>query len=234
MKRTIILILIATLMLSLSLPAWAEDAPTVTVTGNATVSLMADTATIWIGASTRKDSVAQAQSENDSIMTAVLAALLKAGIPQEDIATSMYDINVIQPDPYGSWAKDNPQYEVSNVLFVTIRDLNVLSAAIDAASTAGANNIYGLSFASSKNQEAYDRALERAVEDAARKAHVLAKATGKELGDVVSIGNEQLYGGAYGIMNSMDMMSRKESGAVIVSGDVSVSANITITYKLKW
>ncbi len=56
-----------------------------TVTGNATVSLMADTATIWMGASTRKDSVAQAQSENDSIMTAVLAALLKG----HDLATAV-------------------------------------------------------------------------------------------------------------------------------------------------
>lgn len=233
MKKLSLIVAIV-LALSLSLTALAaDDAATVTVTGSATVSLSADTATIQIGASTRQPTVAQAQSENDAIVTAVLEALANAGIAKQDIATSMYNVNVLQPDPYMQPATTEVQYEVSNMLYVTIKDLTKLSAAIEAASVAGANNIYGLFFASSKNQEAYDRALTRAVEDAARKADVLAKAVGKELGSVVSIGDEQIYNGMFGVMNSMEMMA-KDAGAVIVTGDVSVSANVKVTYNLKW
>lgn len=228
------LLLVFALMLSLSLPAAAADAqPTVTVNGDATVSLMADTATIQIGANTRRPTVAQAQNENDAIVSAILKALTEAGIPKEDITTSMYNVNVIQPDPYMQPSTGEVQYEVSNMLYVTIKDLTLLNAAIEAASEAGANNIYGLFFTSSKSQEAYDRALTRAVEDAARKAAVLAKSVGKELGDLVGMGDERVFGGSYGYMNSMEMMAKEDGSAVIVTGDVSVSASITITYNLK-
>lgn len=233
MKR-IAWILALSLVLSLSLPALAaQDAALVTANGSATVSLMADTATIQIGASTRKPSVREAQEINDGIMNAVLEALINAGIPKEDIATSMYNVSASQYDPYGTPEERRLQYEVSNILYVTIRDMTKLSAAIEAATAAGANSIYGLSFSSSKNQEAYDRALTRAVEDAARKAAVLAKALGRELGDLVSIGNEQTFAGGYGVSNSMEMLDKQDVRAMIVSGDASVSANITATYKLK-
>lgn len=236
--KALSIILAFALVVSLSLTAAAAEqtpsAPaTVTANGSATVSLMADTATIQIGASTRKPSVIAAQSENDTIVNAILEALVAAGIPKEDTATSYYNVNVIQPDPYAQPQVTEVQYEVSNMLYVAIKDLTKLSAVIEAASNAGANSIYGLTFASSKNQEAYDKALTRAVEDAARKAAVLAKAVGRELGDVVSVGDERVFNGAYGYMNNMDMMAKAGAATAIVSGDVSVSANITVTYNLK-
>lgn len=119
------------------------------------------------------------------------------------------------------------------MLYVTIKDLDKLVQAIDSALAAGANSIYGLVFSSSKSTEAYHTALQRAVEDAQAKAKVLADAVGKELGDVITVTNEALYGGSFGARNAMDMMAGSEKGAAIITGDVSVTASVIVEYELK-
>jgi uncharacterized protein YggE len=168
-------------------------------------------------------------------MQKVIAALEREGIAKEDIVTSYYDVSMRMDQVFGDSTADQAgnMYEVSNMLYVTIKDLDKLVQAIDSALAAGANSIYGLVFSSSKSTEAYHTALQRAVEDAQAKAKVLADAVGKELGDVITVTNEALYGGSFGARNAMDMIAGSEKGAAIVTGDVSVTASVIIEYALK-
>lgn len=234
--KKIVSIVLALLLLAPILPGFAQDANRVIkVTGTATVSLMADTATIQIGTNTKADTVSKAQSENNTIMQKVIAALEREGIAKEDIVTSYYDVSMRMDQVFGDSTADQAgnMYEVSNMLYVTIKDLDKLVQAIDSALAAGANSIYGLVFSSSKSTEAYHTALQRAVEDAQAKAKVLADAVGKELGDVITVTNEALYGGSFGARNAMDMMAGSEKGAAIITGDVSVTASVIVEYELK-
>lgn len=234
--KKIVSIALALLLLAPILPGFAQDANRVIkVTGTATVSLMADTATIQIGTNTKADTVSKAQSENNTIMQKVIAALEREGIAKEDIVTSYYDVSMRMDQVFGDSTADQAgnMYEVSNMLYVTIKDLDKLVQAIDSALAAGANSIYGLVFSSSKSTEAYHTALQRAVEDAQAKAKVLADAVGKELGDVITVTNEALYGGSFGARNAMDMMAGSEKGAAIITGDVSVTASVIVEYELK-
>ena len=234
--KKIVSIALALLLLAPILPVFAHDANRVIkVTGTATVSLMADTATIQIGTNTKADTVSKAQSENNTIMQKVIAALEREGIAKEDIVTSYYDVSMRMDQVFGDSTADQAgnMYEVSNMLYVTIKDLDKLVQAIDSALAAGANSIYGLVFSSSKSTEAYHTALQRAVEDAQAKAKVLADAVGKELGDVITVTNEALYGGSFGARNAMDMIAGSEKGAAIITGDVSVTASVIVEYELK-
>jgi uncharacterized protein YggE len=234
--KKIVSIALALLLLAPILPGFAQDANRVIkVTGTATVSLMADTATIQIGTNTKADTVSKAQSENNTIMQKVIAALEREGIAKEDIVTSYYDVSMRMDQVFGDSTADQAgnMYEVSNMLYVTIKDLDKLVQAIDSALAAGANSIYGLVFSSSKSTEAYHTALQRAVEDAQAKAKVLADAVGKELGDVITVTNEALYGGSFGARNAMDMIAGSEKGAAIITGDVSVTASVIVEYELK-
>lgn len=234
--KKIVSIALALLLLAPILPGFAQDANRVIkVTGTATVSLMADTATIQIGTNTKADTVSKAQSENNTIMQKVIAALEREGIAKEDIVTSYYDVSMRMDQVFGDSTADQAgnMYEVSNMLYITIKDLDKLVQAIDSALAAGANSIYGLVFSSSKSTEAYHTALQRAVEDAQAKAKVLADAVGKELGDVITVTNEALYGGSFGARNAMDMIAGSEKGAAIITGDVSVTASVIVEYELK-
>lgn len=233
MKRIFSLILGAALLCTLSFGVLAEGNQ-ITVSGTATVSLAADTCTIQLGTSTRALTVAEAQQQDDQTITAVIKALRDMGIDEKDIVTSQYNVMAEIPyQDYGTIRPAAPVYSVTNMLFVTIRDLANASQAIDLATKAGANQIYGLTFSSSKEAEAYTKALKRAVEDAMNKAKVLAEASGKTLGTLQSISANDYAGDPYGIRNSMEMMDAGAKSSTIVSGDVIVSANVTLIYSFE-
>ena len=82
-RRILPLVLIIALLFSLCIPAVAEDDRTITVSGSATISLLADTATIEIGVETTSQDVAEAQQQNTYEMNRVIEALKKAG--REDL-----------------------------------------------------------------------------------------------------------------------------------------------------
>lgn len=236
MKKLILSLLTLSLVLSLALPGVAEgeDAKLV-VTGTATVSLQADSATIEIGAQTRGRTVGEAHKENARIMEDVIREMEKFGVSKEDIRTSQFYVYFEQNSNVYSAAENliGGSYTVTNMVFITLRDITRVSEAIDAAATVGANNIYNLTFQSSRSTEGYHQALRRSVEDAREKALVLAEASGKTLGDIILVESNEAYGAPYGIQNRADFLSEAAVNTPILSGDVSISAYVTLTFALK-
>lgn len=234
MKKLVCLLLALMLFLTVSAPAMADkEDRVIRVSGNATVSLSADTASIQIGVTTRKESVQEAQEENALLMNAVIEAILKIGVEEKDISTSQFDVFSTYeyvPDANGREI-EKKFFQVSNMLHVTIRELDKVGAVLDTAVEAGANTTYGITFSSSKENEAYQKALTRAVEDAANKAQILADAAGKKLGDLFFMDASQ-QNSYYGISNTFNA---KADGAdtAIVSGDVFVSATVVMEYSFK-
>ena len=230
MKKALIMLLCLLAALCLAVPALGEGVSrTVSVSGSSNISLAADTATLRIGVSTVRDTVAEAQSGNNEIMQRVIAAILGQNVAQEDVVTS--DFSVYTERDYSD-ASVPVRYHVDNTLYVTVRALDTVGDIIDAATAAGANQMYGLTFSSSGETAAYEKALRRAYEDAAAKAALLAEAAGQTLGEVVSINASNSYGGDYGIANTYALDARSAKTA-IVSGDVTVSASVTVVFAIK-
>lgn len=236
MKKLMTLALVLTLSLTFLIPALADDdAGRLVVSGTATVTLKSDMATIELGAQTRASTVSEAYQENSKVMDALLAKVEELGVAREDIRTSQFNV-YFEPnyDVLNSGAggvKGN--FNVTNMVVITIRDITKVSAILDAASAAGANNIYGLVFSSSKNAEAYQQAMKKAVEDATAKAKVLAEAAGRSLGSILRIEDTPNYGVPVGLENRMNFTDAKASSAPILAGDASVMANVTLHFELK-
>lgn len=239
MKKIISSLIALALLMALSIPALAES-PAVKehdliITGTATVALQADMATIELGAQTRGRTVAEAHKENAGIMEQVIAEMEKLGVKKEDIRTSQYYVYFEQDSSVVNAAERliSGSYSVTNMLFITIRDITRVSDAIDAAAAVGANNVYNLTFQSSKSAEAYHQALKRSVDDARAKAEVLALATGQTLGDIIRVESVESYGMPYGIVNRENFAGEADWKTPILSGDVSVTANVTLTFELR-
>ena len=236
MKKVIALCL-AALLLACSIPALAEENPRlIRVSGNAVVSLAADTATLQIGVNTRKPTVQEAQKENAALMNAVLDALHAIGIEDQDIMTSQFNVSSQYDYSTSSFGQEVRKlfYEVQNNVSVTVHDLSLIGQVLDAAMEAGANTSYGISFSSTKQNEAYQKALTRAVEDAMQKANVLATAAQVSLGNLVSINanQNQNYAAGYGLSNSYIYEAKSmDRGTVITSGDITVSAEVVLEYE---
>ena len=222
-------LLALSLMLMLALPGLAEnDNRLLTVSGSANVSIDADFATIEIGVTTRGGTAMDTQTENERIMQEVITAITALEIKREDIRTSMFNI-------YADHNVETKEvtYVVSNTLAVTIKDIDKVSQVIDAAARKGANNVYSLSFQASKNPEAIKQAITLAVKDARDKAAMLAEAAGISLGDIIRIDLPQNYGGLYMAKENMAMAMGGDSASAIVSGKVTVSADVTIVFGIK-
>lgn len=235
MKKFVLLALSLVLALTLAAPALAEEnGATIRVSGNATVTLAADTAMLQLGVNTRAETVREAQQENAERMNAVLEALRQLGLDDKDVITSQFNVYMNYDFSYDAQGRENrtPYYQVENMLSVKVRDLTQVGAVLDAAMAAGANTSYGINFSSTEENEAYQKALTRAVEDAANKAQVLAAAAGKTVGELKLIDASQ--GGAfYGISNVYEAKAEdRASGTSIISGDVSVSASVVLEYAI--
>ena len=240
MKKFLAVFAAVLLMVSLALPALAENDRVIQVSGSGVVSLVADTATLQIGVNTRKESVKEAQKENANLMAAVMEAIKKAGIEEKDIMTSQF--NVFSSYEYSTsvLGKETrtPYYEVQNTVTVIIHDLSMVGAVLDAVMEAGANTTYGISFSSTQANEAYQKALTRAVEDAMIKAKVLSAAAGVELGELIRIdatkNSNGYYRETYGITNSYSYAEKMaDAGTSITGGDLTVTANVVLEYAIR-
>ena len=238
MKKIIVVCMVC-LMIILSVPALAEESPRIIrVSGNATVALAADTATLQIGVNTKKLTVQEAQKENAALMNAVLDALHSIGIEDQDIMTSQFNVSSMFDYSVSSLGQEirTQYYEVQNNVSVTVHDLSLIGQVLDAAMEAGANTSYGITFSSTKQNEAYQKALTRAVEDAMQKAGVLAAAAKVQLGNLVSMNatQNQYAMGGYGISNAYVYEAKSmDRGTVITSGDITVSADVTLEYEFQ-
>ena len=206
------------------------DGATITVTGSATVTLQADYARISVGVSTKAATVEEATKENSSTIFAVIAGLMESNIAKEDIATSSY--SVYANYDYSTGESVLSGYTVTNQLTVLIRDMDHIGAILDRAAAAGANNIYNIEFLSTQSSGAQDEATAYAVQDAVRKAQLLADAAGLTLGGIVSI--QESTSTVYVTARSYE--SKLAADALtntILPNDTSVSASVTIVFELK-
>lgn len=230
MKKLLALLLAVLLCLPAFALAETADGATITVTGAASVSLKADYARISVGVSTKAPTVEEATSKNSLTIHSVIAALRQVGVAEEDIVTSSY--SVYAEYDYSSGEQKQVGFNVTNQLAVIIRDMEHIGATLDKATAAGANNIYNIEFLSTQSAAAQDEVASYAVQDAMRKAQLLADAAGLELGGIVSI--TETTSGFYGTARTYD--SKLAAGAVsnsILPDDTSVTASVTMVFEVR-
>ena len=124
------------------LPVQAADR-LVTVSGEATVSVAPDMAVIRIGVTSSAKTAREASDANAKQMTAVLAAIKDAGIADRDVQTSRLSLQP-QYDPKQTGAARLVGFQVNNQVTIKIRDIGTLSAVLDRAIAAGANEMSGI------------------------------------------------------------------------------------------
>lgn len=225
--KKLFIVLLAALLLILPALALADDAE-LTVIGTATVVLQPDRATFTVGVETRADTVKAAVDGNNATLNAVIAALKDVGIAAEDMSTANYYVSTEYD--YSVSPATLTGYNVSNTLNVTVRDIEQVGAVIDAATAAGANQVYGVNFYSSKTDDSLDHALTLAIQEGMRKAQLAAIAAGRSLGALKAL--EENTGAPSYFANAVyDTAASGETA--ILPENLTVSASVTMTYELK-
>lgn len=217
---------------AMTMPAQAETIPArITITGEGRVSAQPDIAMVSLGVATRAPTAAEALRTNSDALGRVLAKLQDAGIADRDLQTSGLSLG---PQMDYSRSGEPPRivgYEAGNMLAVRVRDLTALGGILDAVVTDGANTLNGLSFDLADPGPARDAARVQAVEDARRKAALVATAAGVGLGRIIEITEQDNWSPPRPMMRD-GMVAAAMEAVPIAQGEVSYSVAVTITWEL--
>ena len=232
MKRIIAIALMMIMLLGCG--ALAEG--TLNVTGSGTVYVAADRVSASLGISISGEDLAELQNQANERMSAICQALLDAGLEGSNISTNYLYISPRYD--YSGEMETITGYSISNSLTILTDDIDSIGSYIDAAFAAGANTFDSINFTTKDDSEAQRKALELAVADAQGKAEVIAAASGRSLGDILTIsqGEEDDY--SYYNSTAGSGMLYKEAAAMdgaattVRAAQIKVSAQVQISYAL--
>ncbi len=158
----------------------------VQVSGTSMVQAQPDTAILSISVVTQNQDALEAQQQNAGLSESVIRAVKAAAGAGAEIKTSGYVLT-----PQRVYKENQPPtisgYEVRNSITVTMGELQKVGAVIDAAATAGANNVDSVSFTLRKDETARNQALSEATREAISKANVIARVLGGKVVRIVAV-----------------------------------------------
>ncbi|MBQ7705507.1 MAG: SIMPL domain-containing protein [Selenomonadaceae bacterium] len=227
------LILAMILIFGFSSTAAAEERiPTISVSGEGTIEVAPDRATISVGVVTRDKNASKVQADNSRIANEIIKSVSALGIDKKNIRTGNYSF-------YPYYRQDNNRriadgYEANNTVTVIVDDLNLVGKVIDAALSHGANQIDSLEFGIKNKSNLQNEAIRLAVRDARAKAEVVAAELGKNIIGVRSVSVNSGYISAPRANKMfMEEMAMDGAGATpIESGTLTCSASVHVEFEM--
>ncbi len=191
-----------------------------------------DMATINLGVQTEAPTAQAAVQANAQRMTALLAALRRAGIAERDIQTSNVSVN-----PQQQYRENQPPittgYQANNTVTAKIRTIDNVGRVIDASVGAGGNTVNGVYFSYQNPDAQLDAARRNAIAEARRRAGIYAQALNMQVARIVAVQE----GGGYSPPVPMPIM-RMEAQAnaaptPVEPGQIETTANVSVTFELR-
>lgn len=242
--KKIIATVLASMMLAMPVMSMAESAvitPTAEITeqasvisvqGSASITVEPDQAELSFGAEFIEEDAQTAQGKVNDAINAAVEALKKLGIDEKAIQTD--SISIYRQYDYSGDTPVVTGFSASTQLRVSLSDISLAGAAVDAGINAGLNNVNDITFSSSKQAEYYDQVLAEAVKSARHKAEIMAAAEGGTISRLISA-KEGYSGSMYSRTNSVQYSVAEDAdyGSTNISaGEIEITANINATYEM--
>lgn len=199
----------------------------IVVMGNAQLEATPDEATVRMGVVRQASNAQMAQEQASSAARDILAAIGRLGVPPQKIQTSRLTLT---PNYRGEPPRI-ASYSASNIIAIELEGLDRVGPVIDAAFTAGANQLEGVRFQLKNDTAVRERALQDAVKEARRKAEVIAEALGVRLAGVLEVSE-----GGVSILERGAPQGfagvRAAADTPVSPGQLDVNANVTVKYRI--
>jgi uncharacterized protein YggE len=213
----------------------ATTTNTVSFTGEGKVLAKPDIAVIDLSVVTQSATSKDAQNQN-SIKTQKITSFLKAQkIADKDIKTAAYNIYPQYKYPRNG-SPEIDGYQVNETIEVKIRNLDQVSAIVDGAVTAGANQVNGPTFQIENPEKLKAQARAQAIADAKSKANSLQSQLDIHLGKIINFYENT---GGYPIMYEKATALGLGGGMggaptpSLPSGENEITVDVTLTYQIK-
>lgn len=204
----------------------------ITVTGEARSQQSNEVAQYSAGVNAVNDTKETAVKEVNEAVAAIIESVKGFGIEEKDIKTSNMNIYQNQETYYdgGTQKYRLGQWNVSNTIEITLRDVTRAAELADLLSSSGANNVWGPNFSLEDSSDADGELMQEAMANAKEKAEVLAAASGAKLGKVVQV----IEGGSGGQVSPLMFRDGMGGGGSPVEpGTTTVYKSVTVSFELK-
>lgn len=195
--------------------------------GEGKVVVIPDQATLNLGIQEEGFNLKQVQEAVNAKITKVSKSLKDLGISERDIKTTGYNYS---PD-----YQNKGKFTAYASIQVVIKNLDVVSSAMDLVGTLGLNNVSGPSFGLSDSllEKTTKEARTEAIDKAKKKAEELASLAGMRLGRIVNVvegnvGRPIMYAQS-ALM--MDKAAAPNTPTPIEPGTNEVQVNVTLSYE---
>ena len=211
----------------------AVQSNTITVTGKGEIMVAPDVAYVHLGVQTRASTAREAQSKNAETFAAIEKVLFEQyKLNKNDVKTTLFQV-----DPEYSYDEKQGErkilgYNATHMIQVTYRDLDQLGTFIDHLSAAGANRVDYVQFGTEKMETYELQAIEKAMANAKIKAETIAKASGKQLKEVLAVAEggtgvpPVLFRGSV----ALDQAAANKVSTSISPGEIKISTQVTVQY----
>jgi uncharacterized protein YggE len=209
----------------------SETPATLSASGTGSASTDPDVVDIQLGVDTVDPDVAEAVDQNTLKMNEIMAVFTEMGVAEEDIQTTNYNLWVEEVYDMNGQPTSEKRFHVSNTVNVRLRDLTKISTLIEDAISAGATNVFGITFGVADTTELEQAALDNAIDNAEGKAASMASKMGAQLGPVVNV----IEGGFYTppVPMAAEGIGMGGAGEVPISrGQFSMTAQVQVIYEL--
>jgi uncharacterized protein len=208
--------------------------PYVRGTGESVIDTKPDRATIHIGVVTQAATADATASQNAKQTTAVLERIKKEIGGKGELRTTGYSVhpNYSYPNPPNNTPPRIVGYNASNTVQVKLDDIALVGRVIDAATSAGANNINGINFEVKDEQAVRRQALGQAARNARASAEALASALGLKVVRVLSADTGEPVMVQPMHRMAMARMAEARAPTPVEPGSIQVRATVVVTLEV--
>lgn len=205
---------------------------TITVTGEAEMSVQPDNAEIRIGVVTEGMEVRKLKADNDRRVRAIFDALERIGIAKKDIATTNLQISPVYE--YVSGRRNLVKYQMQNTVTITLTKLDNVESVINEAVASGSNTLDQLTFLRSNSEQLRDSLQIEAARNARTRADALAGALGAKVVRPISISSSaRNYGSDFIVRGARSMSADAVQSTPISGGTLDLSASVNVIFEIE-
>lgn len=206
-------------------------ADSISVSGYGEAAGKPDVALIQLGVNVVSDQIGDAIEESNQTMERITQALLGAGIAEEDLQTTNFNVwPEDRYDPMTGQPTGERVFHVDSTLQVKVRDIDKAPSVIESALEEGANNIYGLTYDIDDKSTLEAEARSKALQDAEVRADQLATEIGVSLGDPILVSEGYSGGVIYPVV--YERAAGIGGGPPISPGQLTVGVQVNVTYAI--
>ena len=236
------LLLGAALPAAMALPASAASAaqvqvpsqgPVISLSVTEEVRSSPDAASFGTGVTTTAPTASAALRQNSQQMQALIKRIKALGVEDKDIQTSGISLNA-QYDYPRDGERQFTGYQVSNMVTVTVRKIDLLGDMLDKIVAGGADNLNGPRFFIADDMAVKAEARARTIRSAQAQALAYAKAAGYSDIRLLSI-SEAVFNGGGEPQQPRPMAARlkaEDASAPVQPGEVGTSVTVAFDYEM--